>query len=209
MTTTFRKARKSDFDILGVKPSDDLTIVRQAWRKLVRTYHPDAFDGDKAAANDLLARLNAAYDAVLCSLANKRKDDTANYAYRDGARQRAEAARKAEAARRERRAAARRAESEQAAKAKRQAEAERQAEAKRRIEEQRRTEALRRAAAERRAEALRRSETVRRKTAEQSESPAHRLSAADRRAAHCAIASFEAIRSIALAGTAQSPAFRI
>ncbi len=215
MTATFRRARKSDYDVLGVKPTDDLATVRQAWRKLVRTYHPDAFDGDKSASNEFLARVNAAYEAVLCTSANKRKGDVANDAYRDSARRKAQAAQKAETAGREQSAAARRTEAVRAAEAKRQAEAKREAEAKRqavagrRAEEQRVGAAIGRAAAERRAEALRRSETVPRDNVRQSERAPRRLSAADRRAASCAIASFEAIRSIASASAAQSPAFRI
>lgn len=209
MTAAFRNARKSDYEVLGVKPTDDFATVRRAWRTLVRTYHPDAFEGDKAAANEFLARLNAAYDAVLRSTASTRESNAADNAYRDGARRKAQAARKAEAARRERRAAARRAEAERAAEAKRRAETKRKAEADRRAEEEHLTEALRRAAAERRAEALRRSETVRRANSPQRTKRIQPLSEADLRAARCAITSFETIRSIALASVGQSPAYRI
>ncbi|MEJ6392498.1 J domain-containing protein [Gymnodinialimonas sp. 2305UL16-5] len=52
------------FDLLGVSPQADAKAIRQAWRALVRTYHPDQFRGDKDAANRRLAELNAAFDLV-------------------------------------------------------------------------------------------------------------------------------------------------
>lgn len=55
---------KVAFDLLGIEPSTDEKIVRQAWRALVRTYHPDMAKTDPAGANKRLAEINAAFDAV-------------------------------------------------------------------------------------------------------------------------------------------------
>ena len=55
---------KVAFDLLGIEPSNDEKIVRQAWRALVRTYHPDMAKTDPAGANKRLAEINAAFDAV-------------------------------------------------------------------------------------------------------------------------------------------------
>ncbi len=55
---------KVAFDLLGIEPSTDEKIVRQAWRALVRTYHPDMAKKDPAGANKRLAEINAAFDAV-------------------------------------------------------------------------------------------------------------------------------------------------
>lgn len=57
------KKTRTPFDILGVSPADDMTVIRMAWRRKVRQYHPDqAFD--KSAATAELAEINAAFDAL-------------------------------------------------------------------------------------------------------------------------------------------------
>lgn len=52
------------FRLLGVSPDADRATIRAAWKRLVRSYHPDQFRGDTAAANARLAELNAAFDLV-------------------------------------------------------------------------------------------------------------------------------------------------
>jgi len=58
------KEQTTAFRLLGVKPGDDPATIRRAWRDLVRTYHPDSYRGDKAAAGARLAELNAAFDVI-------------------------------------------------------------------------------------------------------------------------------------------------
>ncbi|MEP4879236.1 MAG: J domain-containing protein [Tateyamaria sp.] len=52
------------FQCLGVCPGADKRAIRSAWKKMVRTYHPDKYKNDKAAGNRRLAELNAAFDLV-------------------------------------------------------------------------------------------------------------------------------------------------
>lgn len=48
------------FDVLGVRPEDDLATIRKAWRNKVKEHHPDVAD-DKDAAARTLVRVNAAF----------------------------------------------------------------------------------------------------------------------------------------------------
>jgi DnaJ like chaperone protein len=58
------------YSILGVTPDDDPAAVKLAYRKLVKSYHPDklitegASEEDFARANQKLAEINAAYEAI-------------------------------------------------------------------------------------------------------------------------------------------------
>lgn len=55
----------SIFDTLGVRTSDDLGTIRQAWRHKVKMLHPDlAADQDKPAASEALVTVNAAFEAL-------------------------------------------------------------------------------------------------------------------------------------------------
>lgn len=55
----------SIFDTLGVSTRDDLDTIRQAWRRKVKTLHPDlAKDHDKSAASEALMTVNAAFVAL-------------------------------------------------------------------------------------------------------------------------------------------------
>lgn len=55
----------SIFDTLGISTSDDQVTIRQAWRRKVKTLHPDlAKDHDKSAASEALVTVNAAFDAL-------------------------------------------------------------------------------------------------------------------------------------------------
>lgn len=51
------------FDVLGVRPEDDLTTIRKAWRKKVKAHHPDLAE-DKEAAARTLVQVNAAFDRL-------------------------------------------------------------------------------------------------------------------------------------------------
>ena len=100
--------RTCPWKLLGVSPWDSPAVIRQAWRALVRSYHPDLAGTDREAANRKLAEINAAFDAVT---------------ERDSIIRRAEELRRAQA--------------EKRAAAARRAEAQRRAEAARRMEEER------------------------------------------------------------------------
>ena len=60
----------SPYEILGVRSDIDDQALRQHWKHLARTHHPDTLTADGmpeefiAAANDRLAKINAAYDAI-------------------------------------------------------------------------------------------------------------------------------------------------
>ena len=60
----------SPYDVLGVQNDIDDQTIRNHWKRLVRTHHPDTLTADGmpeefiAAANDRLAKINAAYDAI-------------------------------------------------------------------------------------------------------------------------------------------------
>lgn len=95
----------SPWDVLGVSPLDEPDEIRKAWRALVRSYHPDMARTDREAANQRLAEINAAFDAI---------------SNRESAMRMAAELRRAEAARREE--ANRRAEIRRRAQANREAE---------------------------------------------------------------------------------------
>jgi DnaJ like chaperone protein len=60
----------SPYEILGVRSDIDDQALRQHWKHLARAHHPDTLTADGmpeefiAAANDRLAKINAAYDAI-------------------------------------------------------------------------------------------------------------------------------------------------
>ncbi len=55
------------FEVLGVKPGADEQTVRAAYRRLVKSCHPDQFQdaAQQKAAQEKLIRLNLAYEAAL------------------------------------------------------------------------------------------------------------------------------------------------
>ncbi|MFZ7092387.1 J domain-containing protein [Primorskyibacter sp. 2E233] len=54
----------SPYVILGVSPEDDFSAIREAWRRLVKTYHPDVWYGSAAEATKRLMAVNDAYDRL-------------------------------------------------------------------------------------------------------------------------------------------------
>ena len=66
----YRSNGPSPYEILGVRHDIDDHALRKHWRHLARTHHPDKLTADGmpeeliAAANDRLAKINAAYDAI-------------------------------------------------------------------------------------------------------------------------------------------------
>ena len=61
----------SPYDVLGVPSDMQEQDLRAHWKHLARTHHPDTLTADGmpeefiAAANDRLAKINAAYDAIV------------------------------------------------------------------------------------------------------------------------------------------------
>ena len=66
----YRSNGPSPYDVLGVQHDIDDHELRNHWKHLARTHHPDKLTADGmpeefiAAANDRLAKINAAYDAI-------------------------------------------------------------------------------------------------------------------------------------------------
>jgi DnaJ like chaperone protein len=60
----------SPYEVLGIQRDIDDQTLRNHWKHLVRTHHPDTLTADGMpeefinAANDRLAKINAAYDAI-------------------------------------------------------------------------------------------------------------------------------------------------
>lgn len=52
------------YELLGVTPDVSDKEMRSAWRKLVRSYHPDLARTDPEEASCRMGEINAAYDAV-------------------------------------------------------------------------------------------------------------------------------------------------
>lgn len=52
------------YQVLGVSPTSTDDEIKQAYRKLVKKYHPDMHPGDKACEQKM-KEINAAYDAIV------------------------------------------------------------------------------------------------------------------------------------------------
>ena len=59
-----RNHSPSPYEILGVSPLDDFTTIRAAWRRLVKTCHPDVWYGTAEEATARLMAVNDAYDLI-------------------------------------------------------------------------------------------------------------------------------------------------
>jgi len=59
------------FAVLGVSPADTEATIRERYRELARTHHPDAGGSDA-----MMSRLNAAYEQVLAHKARQRGHQT-------------------------------------------------------------------------------------------------------------------------------------
>lgn len=78
-----RKKLPSDpFEILGISKSSDIEDVKHAYHEKVRAWHPDRLssmdlpDDMNDYANEMLARINSAYDIVMRQLQAKPAGDT-------------------------------------------------------------------------------------------------------------------------------------
>ena len=65
-----KSSSPSPYEVLGVQRNIDDKALRKHWKHLARAHHPDTLIADGlpeefiAAANDRLAKINAAYDAI-------------------------------------------------------------------------------------------------------------------------------------------------
>lgn len=52
------------YDILGVSKDASTSEIKKAYKKLVKKYHPDVFQGDKNTADEKIKELNEAYETL-------------------------------------------------------------------------------------------------------------------------------------------------
>jgi len=52
------------YDILGVSKDASNSEIKKAYKKLVKKYHPDVFQGDKNTADEKIKELNEAYETL-------------------------------------------------------------------------------------------------------------------------------------------------
>ncbi len=54
------------YEVLGVSPNDDEETIKKAYRRLVKKYHPDRYQGSPLAdeASEKLKEINLAYDMI-------------------------------------------------------------------------------------------------------------------------------------------------
>ncbi len=54
------------YEVLGVSPNDDEETIKKAYRRLVKKYHPDRYQGSPLAeeASEKLKEINLAYDII-------------------------------------------------------------------------------------------------------------------------------------------------
>lgn len=57
------------YEILEIQPSASEEVIRMAYKGLVKKYHPDTYDGDSDFANEMLVKINMAFE----TLSNKEK----------------------------------------------------------------------------------------------------------------------------------------
>lgn len=73
--------RKVYFDILGISPTTDKSVIKKAYRKLALKYHPDI--SEDSNASNLFIKINEAYEIVsgirlADRLKNKNKEEKPN-----------------------------------------------------------------------------------------------------------------------------------
>lgn len=52
------------YEILEIQPCASEEVIRMAYKGLVKKYHPDAYEGDKDFANEMLAKINEAFEVL-------------------------------------------------------------------------------------------------------------------------------------------------
>lgn len=66
------------YEILGVTRSASQSEIKDAYKALVKKYHPDVYTGDKSFAEKKIKEINVAYD-VLSDFSQKQKYDTETF----------------------------------------------------------------------------------------------------------------------------------
>lgn len=64
------------YEILDVSKTATEKEIKQSYKKLVKKYHPDVFEGDKTAANEKIQELNEAYETLSNPDLRKAYDDS-------------------------------------------------------------------------------------------------------------------------------------
>lgn len=52
------------YDLLEIQPTASEEVIKMAYKALVKKYHPDIYEGDKQDANEMLQKINAAYEIL-------------------------------------------------------------------------------------------------------------------------------------------------
>ena len=73
---------KNYYAILGVHHDAELIVIKAAYRAMVKKYHPDTFEGDKAEAEEKIRDITEAYETL--SNAEKRKHYDSEFAEQSG-----------------------------------------------------------------------------------------------------------------------------
>ena len=64
------------YDVLGVSKEASNKEIKKAYKRLVKMYHPDVFDGDKSIAENKIKDINAAYDVLSNPSLREKYDET-------------------------------------------------------------------------------------------------------------------------------------
>ena len=81
------KAVKDPYSILGVAPDATEEEIKEAYRELVRKYHPDNYSDDnplKDLASEKMQEINAAYDEIQKIRAGKGSNNSGDYSKSSG-----------------------------------------------------------------------------------------------------------------------------
>ena len=63
------------YEVLGIKKTASQNEIREAYKKLVKKYHPDLYQGDKTFAEKKTQSINAAYETLSDPELRKKYDD--------------------------------------------------------------------------------------------------------------------------------------
>ena len=76
---------KDPYRVLGVAPTDSDEVIKDAYRKLARKYHPDKYsDGDlKELAEEKMKEINSAYEEIQKIRSGRTNQNSGSYDYTD------------------------------------------------------------------------------------------------------------------------------